>query len=232
MKLVCFSGWKRSGKDTASNIFIERYNATRLAFADSLKEMVSADNPGITRELIDSPKTKEAPLLHMPVMVKDKFTENLNMFMKNEFRDQEGLMPQGRVLVENGMLVDERIMTNGAPAREFHQLYWTPRALCIHKGSTMRAIDPDYWVNRALTNLENGKVYVISDLRFKSEMESIRKTIPDVVFVRVNRFDKSDSTDPSERDLDDAEFNYVIQNTGTLESFQDTVVALANKVLG
>lgn len=100
---------------------------------------------------------------------------------------------------------------------EFKEFFWTPRALCILVGSCMRAADPDIWVKQAVRQAEPGKLYVISDARYRNEINSLKASGANVISVRINRFDTSPSTDPSERDLDNFDFDITIENRQTLE---------------
>ena len=93
---------------------------------------------------------------------------------------------------------------------------WTPRDFMIKLGAFMRYWEPDYWINSI--NISKGSV-VIDDLRYLNEVEYLKskgfKTI------RINRFDKhnpykSDLNDPSETQLDNYEFDYVIHDISNI----------------
>lgn len=116
--------------------------------------------------------------------------------------------------------------------------YWTPRALCILKGSINRAVDSSYWVKKTIDKIRSFRAYdsaandlwpteakdltnkfVISDLRYRSEVEQLKNVFGNgLITIRVNRFDNISTTDPSERDLDDFKFDYTIENKEDLES--------------
>jgi hypothetical protein len=72
-------------------------------------------------------------------------------------------------------------------------------------------------------------LYVISDARYKNEINSLKATGANVITLRINRFDTSPSNDPSERDLDNFEFDSVISNRGTLD---DLYLAVASSLEG
>ena len=201
MKVVAISGWKRSGKDTAANYLVDEYGYNRVAFADVLKDMV-AQEYDIPRGHCDDPQFKEAPLHQYPVEPKDNFSRAIAEIMKGEFRDY-----------------------NGKP-------YWTPRALCILKGSVNRSVTSQFWTNKAIEliinidlenetrHLDRSSLFVISDLRYNSEIAELRNTFQkDLITIRINRFDTCDSTDSSERDLDNTQFDIVIENRESLSSF-------------
>jgi hypothetical protein len=201
MKVLAISGWKGSGKDTVAQYLVDNHGFARTSFADPLKDM-AAKEYGFVREWADDPKYKESPLLNYPVEPKDKFTNLIADFMLLEFRDKNGKKPE---------------------FGSSEKLYWTPRALCILKGSTNRAVDSAYWVKQAVSSIKEKYVkrqefHVITDLRYKSELYQLKDAFQeDVIFVRINRFESSPSSDPSERDLDDHEFDFYIDNTNTKE---------------
>ena len=90
--VICFGGFKGSGKDSLANYLIEKHNAVRVALADPLKDTVS-DMFGIDRISLDDPKRKESPILTMPVDPKDDFSKMIAKFMFKEFRTADGTQP-------------------------------------------------------------------------------------------------------------------------------------------
>jgi hypothetical protein len=222
--IIAVSGWKRSGKDTAAEFLINNYGAKRLAFADPLKEGVAAEF-GLTRAFIDDPATKEAPLLDMMVSPRDSYSRMIAEFMFKEFRTSDGKTPTSISYIE-GAFVGWVKSDPPMRASHFEPLYWTPRALCILKGSTMRSADADYWVKRAAAQASTGGLYVISDLRYTNEANSLKASGAKVITVRINRFETSPSNDPSERDLDNYVFDYVIENKGSIADLNQAISAL------
>lgn len=223
MKVIAISGWKRSGKDTAANYLVNN-GYIRAAFADVLKDMVAAEY-GIPRSHCDDPEHKEAPILTLPVIPKDTFTLMIAKMMFREFRTASGHPPMDYHIDVSGAFL-------GVLGRDAQQLYWTPRALCILKGSVNRAVDSAYWVGRTIFNIQDqmhptvqryqdvgtADKFVISDLRYQSEVSQLREAFgANLITVRVNRFDDCQSQDPSERDLDNAKFDIVIENKGSLD---------------
>jgi hypothetical protein len=165
-----------------------------------------AEQYGIDRASIDDQSLKEEPLFHLPVVPKDAFSEHVTSFMKGEFKNVDG------------------------------QLYWTRRALCILEGSIKRAVDSNYWVSRALKDIPINTNIVITDVRYRSEVEAVkdiarRKGVP-VYTVRINRFETSPSQDPSEIDLDNYSFDFTIPNTGTVADLLRMATTFVNGYLG
>lgn len=229
MKVIAISGYKRSGKDTSAEILVKDHNFIRVAFADILKDMVAKEY-GIPREHCDDPKFKEAPIVHLPVTPKDEFSLMLCKFMVKEFRDINGHMAAEPYVDPSGAFL-------GVMGRHLAQLYWTPRALCILKGSTNRAVTSQFWTEQAINKINNNihlsaqlpTGFVISDLRYRSEVEQLRLAFgKDLITVRINRAE-STSSDPSERDLDEHKFDYVIDNYGTLEDLKNEIHKLVRK---
>jgi len=230
MKVIAISGYKRSGKDTSAEILVKDHNFMRVAFADILKDMVAKEY-GIPREHCDDPKFKEAPIVHLPVTPKDEFSLMLCKFMVREFRDINGHMPIEAYIDPSGAFL-------GIMGRHAAQLYWTPRALCILKGSTNRAVTSQFWTEQVINKITKvmnsdspGNVchgFVISDLRYRSEVEQLRLAFgKDLITVRVNRSVNA-SLDPSEIDLDNHKFDVVIDNTGTIEDLKLKLKELIN----
>lgn len=231
--LICFSGFKGSGKDSLAAYLIKNYAANRVSFADPLKDMV-AQEFGVCRSFLDDPKFKESPLIGLPVDPKDGFSRMIAEFMVKEFRSACGKTPRGfkyhkdgyygifTVLEANGEIFDQH-KDQGRDVRDgLCKVYQTPRSLAILKGSTNRSVRSDYWVNKAFESVEahlkENKMVVISDLRYKSEAQQIKNRFGDkAVLIRINRFKESPSTDPSELDLNDYKFHHYIDNTGSLE---------------
>lgn len=202
-KIIALSGWKGSGKDTLAEYLIQKYYTQRFAFADELKNSVAAEF-GIPRHHMDDVKYKDQPILTMPVKPQDPFSQHVVDFMKDEFKENNG------------------------------QPYWTPRALCILKGSTNRTVNSGYWVEKVIDriHLAYANLCVITDMRYLSEMNQLYHEFgKDITFIRVERFDNSPSNDPSERDLDDAPFDYYVDNSSTKEYAYQQIETIIEQII-
>jgi hypothetical protein len=214
MKVIAISGFKSSGKDSAANYLVQNHGFQRVAFADPLKDMVS-QLFGIDRSWLDDPTKKELPLKKYPAPATDGFTQMISNFMVREFRTLSGFQVDVKYTrVNNGTLQTFH--------NQWENLYHTPRSLAILLGSSMRAGASNFWVGQAINNIRanENRFYVISDLRYKSEMEQLKEAFgDDLVTIRINRFDSSPSNDPSERDLDEVKHDHTLENKGTKEEF-------------
>lgn len=195
-RLIAVSGHRGSGKNTTADWLTEKYKYIQVSFAAKLKDMVSALYQ-VPREDLDHPTRKEMPLVNLPVIPTDAFTEALHSRLQSE-------------------------LSSG---------YWTPRALCILEGSVKRSVYANYWVKQVLGEvIENpNSRYVITDLRYKSEVDVLNMLFPEVLLLRVERKGLVLTTqDPSERDLDDYPFETRILNHGTIQDLHGTVDLVLN----
>jgi hypothetical protein len=212
MIVLALAGYKGSGKDTAAEFLTKECWFRRLAFADKLKENV-AYAYNINRSSLDDPKLKEAPLLSMPVVSTDRFTRNVLVFMAKEFSATTGEKFDHAVF----SATTNQLLGVRAKDGKTTPLYWSPRSLAILEGSTKRSVNPNYWVDYVVDQIKDPEVesnrhIVITDLRYKSEVARLKEVFGDsLVTARVVR-NESTSEDPSERDLDDHEFDYYLYN--------------------
>jgi len=218
---------------------IQKHNAVRVALADTLKDQVSEEY-GIDRTSLDDPERKEKPLLNMPVDPKDGYTKMVTEFMLKEFRNKHGLQPDSLFWSDHGFTgVFKNRGFDGEPSNMtlYDVVYWTPRALAILKGSTNRAVASDFWVQKTFDKAEKAlslnpdRIVVVTDVRYKSELAQFKEKFGDqVVFVRINRHKESPSADPSERDLDNSEFDFYVDNTGGIPYLQGQIEGILAKL--
>lgn len=234
MKVLAIRGYKKSGKDTAAALLIDNYGAFKVSFADPLKDLV-ADEYSIPRADLDNQDMKEKAILSLPITPQDAFTRMVAEFMIKEFRDSHNVAPHGFTYQGSDFYGLVKCEERGIdiPVRVYH----CPRSLAILKGSTNRLVDSNYWVKRAVFKIfrdsKNFNLFVIPDLRYKSEVAQLRASLGDkLVTVEIKRFDKSPSSDPSELDLDGFKFDVTIENKGTLEEFLSKVEDLVKSLNG
>jgi hypothetical protein len=61
MRIIWLSGWAGAGKDTIAAILCKKYDYKRIAFADSLKDIVAAKY-NFSRSLCDTPEGKNSEI--------------------------------------------------------------------------------------------------------------------------------------------------------------------------
>lgn len=138
-------------------------------------------------------------------------------------------------------LVQYPVIPSDATTIQMHKLlqaelssgYWTPRALCILEGSMRRAVHSNYWVRLVLQEMNRnpGGRYVITDMRYKTEADTVRLFYPNSPIIRINRFDNISTQDPSERDMDDYPFDIQLDNRGTHEQLHSQLDNLMRSYL-
>jgi hypothetical protein len=199
--IVLVSGYKGSGKDTFANrLTTEKWGYTRFAFADSLKNM-AGESYGLTHEQMYFQDKKESPILSLPVIAKDTFTEILQEELFTHFSTADGTHPteDGETGylhrdVKTGVysLVRSEFATStwreklwfagrwlsGVPTKQrIDPLYWTPRAILILEGSTKRSVNAKFWVSRIAREIAQKQAtrVVISDWRYRSELADLQE---------------------------------------------------------
>lgn len=121
------------------------------------------------------------------------------------------------------------------------------RALLQYLGTeVMRNKFPTYWADiiakfLAATAAERDYA-IIADWRFINEFETICQYNNDVKTIRINRFDNNDKpyynntmrlsqlTHISECELDDFNFEYIIENHDTIDTLKDSAITLIKEI--
>lgn len=87
-------------------------------------------------------------------------------------------------------------------------------------------LHPDTWINALnIETFKEDEDYIITDVRFKNEAKRIKSL--GGILVRVNRSNSNTDKHPSETGLDDyEEFDYIIQNDGTLDEYKEKIKSI------
>ena len=115
----------------------------------------------------------------------------------------------------------------------------TPRLLLQLSGTDLfrKQLHPNTWVNASFANYLNN-AWIFTDVRFPNELEAIKKRKG--ITIRVNRglVERTGKMIQgpehiSETALDDAKFDYVIENNGTIEELIEQVkkILIKEKIL-
>ena len=105
------------------------------------------------------------------------------------------------------------------------------RQLLQQFGEGIRStVDKNFWVNSLLSQYENSKTWIISDVRHIVEADAILDR--NGVLIRVNRPGLETGDHISETNLDDYQkFTFTIDNDGTLEDLFNKVVKFFNDLI-
>lgn len=204
---IGFSAFATGGKDTAADILVAEHGYEKRGFADALRALCLAINPIVGLEI------------HRPDPPTDE--ERLD-----ERFDAVPYMPTLEPVTYGDAL--ERVGYNEAKAKypEFR------RILQVVGTEGCRTIfGQDVWVDASMRTVPEETPCVWTDVRFHNEADAIRAA--GGIIVRIEREGVGPVTDhPSETEILDYDFDFVLWNDGTREDFERTVRAWAAKVLG
>ena len=106
----------------------------------------------------------------------------------------------------------------------------TPRDLYKSIGDLIRdSLGKTFFINTLIEEVlkSQKKIVIISDMRYRHEYEELKKLDPVFIRIKNKNLPKDDHT--SETDLDsitDSEFNYVIENEGTISDLEKKVLEI------
>lgn len=87
------------------------------------------------------------------------------------------------------------------------------------------------WIKKVEAQVDMGGKIVISDLRLKSELEFVRgRGFVTVKISRRERGEMANSTHITENDLCDDDFDYIIENNGTIQEFYAAIDDFMKKI--
>lgn len=202
--IILLSGRKYSGKDTVADYIVKNYNFTKMSYADILKDQV-IERYSLPRHYFYNPEFKEIPLINYPVQLN-------NPIIKLTYSS----------LNSNYQIIDSK-------------LYHTPRSLLILEGTyCARSISNTIWIDLLMNKIKKNNLskVVIADVRFCNEITIPKETLSSyqIISVRVNRnLYNITSTDLSETELDDYDFDHIINNNDSFETLNESIENMLNK---
>ncbi len=116
-----------------------------------------------------------------------------------------------------------------------------PRDLLIHLGTDIirNKIDQNFHINRLVQDLEVLSyfydTFIVSDVRFPVEIEKVKEKYDEVVTIKISRdseeLNQSQKNNITETALDNyTDYDYVIDNNGTLEELEQKAVDIIKEV--
>lgn len=240
--LISISGRKQSGKNLVGKIiqyltsesnvypfdlkldYSYRSNWKQVAFADKLKDIICL-LINCTREQLENESFKSKELGeewwywymeleggYSPIIL-DYLTTT-----KEQLKNYEGLeliKPTPRFLLQ---FIGTNLLRN-----QLHTEIWVNALMSEYK--LYKETKP--FVNLTLKDEEYPN-WLITDMRFPNEMDAVKKR--GGITIRVNRnLEESKDQHESETELDNAEFDYVINNDGTIEELIEKVREILTK---
>lgn len=106
----------------------------------------------------------------------------------------------------------------------------TPRTLMQTLGTEWgRGINPDLWADLTISKVQNSRApVVIDDMRFPNEFDAVREAGGKTIKVVRPGVTRPANCHPSEGQLDNHEFDFVVYNDGTVEDLHRKVASLLN----
>ena len=226
--LIAISGKKQSGKNAIAKIINQLTNNKyeEKCFADKLKDIICL-LINCTREQLEDESIKSKELGeewwywymeldggYSPIIL-DYLTTT-----KKELKSYEGLeliKPTPRFLLQ---FIGTDLLRN-----QLHPEIWVNSLMSEYKPyltSNYPVDDLDWEPRRIYPN------WIITDMRFLNEMEAVKKR--GGITIRVNRnLEESKDQHESETELDNAEFDYVIDNNSDIQSLIEKVREILTK---
>ena len=116
-----------------------------------------------------------------------------------------------------------------------------PRDLLIYLGTDIirNKIDPNFHINRLVQDLEVLSyfydTFIVSDVRFPVEIEKVKEKYDEVITIKISRdseeLNQSQKSNITETALDNyTDYDYVIDNNGTLEELEQKAIDILKEV--
>jgi hypothetical protein len=202
MTIIALSGKKRVGKDTFADILSSKYEFTKIAIADPLRNLC-ARVFYLDPTMFTADDKKDATMRRICMDFHD--IDAIRAIVENEWGYEVNQEARERMEELHGVEMD------------------TPRDVMRTVGNMLRScVDEDIWINLTLAKIkELGGKIVITDARFENEREVFRSL--GAIMVLIKRNDNGNSSE-HEFDLgDDSEYDMIIENNESLHSYKSSI---------
>lgn len=193
------------------------FNFEVKKFADKLKEIVAL-LIGCTREDLENRDFKETPLSEEWWYYK---LTPYKIVPRNYYPNQkDNEMCEQRYLVKTTPRLLLQLIGTEAGRNIIHPNVWINSLFSDYKGVN----NWDYLQEPTKEEYERDSIYpnwIITDMRFENELEAVKQR--GGITIRVNRGEPKENEHASETGLDNATFDYVIDNNGTIEELVEKV---------
>jgi len=212
-KVIAIAGEKEAGKDAFAKSLIQR-GFQHGSFAENLKHMCK-EIFNLTDYMVNTPNGKK-----MRLSVPRRFTSKHFLLIRRWMGRTHSMVGLGE---ECKKIEDEYILRPIKETGKPKELY-TPREILQFIGTDIcRRLVDTYHVDVLFQKIENSpESWVITDARFENERNQLREKFG-AILVRIIRPSKQGSdSHPSENSLgEESDYDYVVENNGTLEELND-----------
>lgn len=164
----------------------------------------------------------------------DVLSITANVIYKSEFMKQGYIYRFGDSLKEVCSIVN-RCDRNNFENNNFKNKFsnvgdFTNRELLISVGKYFTSIDKDIWIKCLCDKIKHSrdKFVIIPDVRFNNEKEFIKTN--NGIIIRINSIFAEQSDDVSETELDDSEFDYIIENNSKRTIFNNNLLQSVKEI--
>ena len=239
--LIAISGKKQSGKNAIAKIINQLTNNKyeEKCFADKLKDIVCI-LLNCTREQLEDREFKEKELGEEWWKIKSTMIHN------DKFKTKDVIFYDYKYLSFLNNTITNLDKTQFI-SMNIEVIKTTPRLLLQVMGTQIgrEIIHPDIWCNLLMSEYKPSQLlvskirrkgsiispqkleeslpnWIITDTRFENELKAVKKR--GGITIRVNRnLEESKDQHESETEIDNEEFDYVIDNNGTIEELIEKV---------
>lgn len=171
------------------------------------------------------------------------FSDTLKKQLKEELLDKYNFYYEERHLY--GTQVDkEEILNFGRLRTDYPDWFYdfievfnvktNMRSLMQYYGTEVyrNQYGENYWIDKTLNDLDNNKDYVVCSTRFLNEAQAIKDKGGYLIkVIRSNAPGISNMNHPSEIELEQIEYDYLIDNNGTLEEYHNKCRKVLNDLI-
>lgn len=251
--IIGLSGLAGSGKDAAADVLINEFNFARIALADPMKRFLSELFQFTDVQLYGPSEERNKPDKRYPRFDEKFLDSRVAEWHKEEWHDELEGVPineyMGLTRDEYAMYVEhgnvyltprlclQMFGTNWG--RTCYLDIWAEYAVRIAKvlldGKTICTYDQRTGLSFLTENKSMPKQgVVISDLRYKSEILKIKSAGGKIVRIKRGTTLSGDyaqhSSETEQLTIPDEEFDYIIDNMGTLDDLKNSVRKMKNVI--
>jgi hypothetical protein len=224
--IIGISGQAGSGKDTVADYLVKEHGFVSIALADPMKRMLMEVFGFSPKQLWGPSEERNEPdaRLCRSQRENDDPSDICDILVN--------VQPLSRVNEDTYLTARYALQTLGTWGRECYQDIWVE--YCLRVAEKLQEGSHYYDTVTGLRHLspvadvmEAKKNVVISDIRYKNELEAIEKV---GIVIRVKRGDSGlkgqaaeHSSETEQLQLDDDDFHCVMYNNGTIEDLHETV---------
>lgn len=223
MNIIGISGFAGSGKDTVADFFIRHEGFVKIALADPIKRF-AMDVWGFSeQQLFGASEFRSAPDFRYPIS-NDKFLTPRLVLQ--------------HLGTEGARAIDEDVWIRYAIRIATRLIEAKPRELCYSNIGGLESYIENFPHGEYVRNEnfpEKVKAVIISDCRFANEMNEIKKVGGKLIRVVRSGAGLSGNfalhqSEVEMSEISDSEFDFVIQNTGTLDQLKIEVDNVVNSL--